>query len=127
MTTAVERLFGDMHLAAASLTVGAPITYRLFVSSKLNPATGIKVDVFHDVSIRDAVNTMVDASEILTGSPLQIGDERWEFPSTWLADELRHATAKALTTSDRIVSGTASVRVIAWNDTGAVTKVTVRK
>lgn len=127
MSDAVSTLFGEMHRAVSSVTVGQPITYRLFVSAKLNPATGKTVEVFHDVRIRDAVLTAIAAKELIAGGPLQVGDQRYEFATDQVAGELLFSAARALSSSDRLVDGTTSYRVILWDDAGPVTTVAVRK
>lgn len=127
MSAALDALFGNVHRGIARATVGRPIIYRLFVSSKLTPATGVTVTVYHDVPIRDAVREIVDASEVFAGGAVQVGDVRYRVASAVLAADLRFAASKAPSTSDRVTDGVSSYRVIAWDDDGAVTMVTVRR
>ena len=128
MSDAVSTLFGEMHRAASSVTVGQPITYRLFVrTTPPNPVTGVVTTVYHDVRIRDAVLTAINARELIAGGPLQAGDQRYEFATDQVADALHFAAVKAMSSSDRLVDGTTSYRVILWDDAGPVTTVAVRK
>lgn len=127
MSDALTALFGGMHRGAASATVGRAVTYRLFVSSKKNLATGATVDTYHDVAVHDAVLTSVDAREVVAGGPLQVGDRRYELDGAVLAGEVRHAAARGLSTQDRIVDGLGSYRVVTWDDARPVLTVTVRR
>ena len=126
MTTAVERLFGSMHRAMSHETIGQSITYRLFISDVLNVVSGAHVKTYYDVPILDASLNIVEVSEIVSGSLIQVGDLRFEFPASWLDGKLRYAASKGLSTSDVIVAG-GTYRVIAWVDQGDIVKVTVRK
>lgn len=127
MPGTVDRFFGSAQRGVARATVGEPVTYRLFVSSRLNVPTGATAEVYRDVEIRDAIVQVVQAREIVVGGPLQVGDERVEFASAWLEGQAPFAKARGLSTSDRVVTAAGSRRVVAWDDAGPVTRVTVRR
>lgn len=94
------------------------VTYRVFVRQQFNPTTGKNVDVFHDVHMPRASTlcTAVSVAEMARvggGAGLvQLGDVRFTIPAQLLRDGLTRGAAGRLSTSDAIVRGRETYRVI---------------
>lgn len=120
----------DFLSGVAKGTIGAlptvAITYRLFVAQSFVPATGVKTSTYHDVLMR-VKRADVTVDDITPGGagPVQLGDVKYTIPSVNLSKFLTEARADDVTTSDRIVEGTGTYRVVAVNRPGSGALVTV--
>jgi hypothetical protein len=83
---------------------GTAITYRLFVSSTVNPAGQTKIDQYFDVAIPYADREPVSIDDMTPGGvgPVQMDDETFSFRADLLDPYLAMGPKKALSTSDLI-------------------------
>lgn len=100
-------------VGAAVGIAGRAVTYKIFISSVFNPATGQTVITYADV-VLNALVEPVSVHEIgMGGSLVQVGDLRVLFSYVPLAAAFV-AAGKNLSTSDRILIDGLSKRVIGW-------------
>lgn len=105
---------------------GAAISYRLFVDAVFDPATGVQVLSYEDVPVRYASRGSASVRDVAGANGLlELGDARFEFPAADLAEHLAVAKAKAVTTSDLIVEGATTYRVVAFEEFGQGTMLRV--
>jgi hypothetical protein len=114
-------------VGAAVGIAGRPMTYKIFISSVFNPATGQTVVTYVDVVLNALVEPISVHEVGMSGSLVQVGDLRILISYAHLTPALV-AAGKVLTTSDRVLIDGASKRVIGWEiaATGTLLRVLAR-
>jgi hypothetical protein len=100
-------------VSAAAGIAGRPVTYKIFISSVFNPATGQTVVTYVDVVLNALVEPISVHEVGMSGSLVQVGDLRVVLSYAALTPALV-AAGKVLSTSDRVLIDGLSKRVIGW-------------
>lgn len=126
MGAAVKAFLGSAFRAATAVS-GAQValTYRLFVSSKFNPALGKAIETWHEVSIPVAKKSQVNVREI-GNATIQVGDVSFEWVASELDAHLKYALTRRVSTSDRIFCEGVDYRVIVFTGGGAKLRAVAR-
>lgn len=115
----VQALLASIAKATAGVAPGVAIVYRLFEDTTFNVATAVQVTTYHDVAIRKVLMDAVTVKDIAAAQgSLQIGDAKFVLSAAELADHLTYASSGDISTSDLIVHGSTTYRVISYTTFG---------
>lgn len=115
----MQTLLASLAKAAAKQLPGVSIVYRLFADSVFTPTTANELETYHDVAIHHVVQNMVTVADVSAGQgALQMGDIKLGFPVSDLSAHLTYARSGDLSTSDLVVIGTTTYRVISLETYG---------
>lgn len=115
----VQALLAATAHATAKVMPGVNVTVRLYQASTFTPSTGGTVLTYHDVAVRNVLKDTASVKDVAAGNgALQFGDVKFVLARHTLSDHFQYAKSGDLSTSDLIVHGTTTYRVMAWETFG---------
>lgn len=110
----LQSLLGSVAKATVGQLPGVEGVYRLFIDSKLNPATGVQTTRYHDIPLHNLSMNSAAIREMSPGGagPVQTGDSELILPTADLASGFPYAKSKDVSTSDLLVVAGITYRVV---------------